>query len=124
MRGVKDTGKTLWNTTIDNISEWNSHQLNQVRLPNPIKYTYLKDKRFLDEKELRISLSAMGIGRYVLNDGNALIFPPSLHASFSFKRAIADGTIQEIRYAQNADHGFLQGELSKLGIAPAPPLSG
>jgi hypothetical protein len=104
--------------------DWNTHQLNRARLPNPIKYTYLKDKRFLNEKELRISLSAMGIGQYILNDGNTLVFPPSLHAGFSFKRAIADGTIQEIRYAQNADHGFLQDELSKLGIVPAPPLSG
>ncbi len=104
--------------------DWNTHQLNQARLTNPINYTYLKDKRFLDEKELRISLSAMGIGQYVLNDGSALGFPPSLHAGFGFKRAIADGTIQEIQYAQNADHGFLQGELSKLGIVPAPPLSG
>ncbi len=102
--------------------DWNTHQLNQARLPNPIKYIYLKDKRFLDEKELRISLSAMGIGQYVLNDENALIFPSSLHAGFCFKRAIADGTIREIQYAQNADHGFLQDELSKLGIVPASSL--
>jgi hypothetical protein len=103
--------------------DWNTHQLNQARLPNPIRYTYLKDKRFLDEKELRISLSAMGIGQYVLKNENALTFPPSLHAGFSFKRAFADGTIQEIRYAQNADHVFLQDELSKMGIVPADEIS-
>jgi hypothetical protein len=27
MRGVKDTGKTLWNTTIDNISEIRDNKL-------------------------------------------------------------------------------------------------
>lgn len=102
--------------------DWNTHRLNQARLPNPINYIYLKDKRFLDEKELRISLSAMGTGQYILNDGNALVFPPSLPAGFNFKRAIADGTIQEIQYAPNTDYGFLQDELPKLGIVPAPPL--
>jgi hypothetical protein len=98
--------------------DWNVHQSNQARLPNPISYTYLKDKQFLYEKELRVSLSAMGIGQYVLNDGNALMFPPSLHAGFSFKKAIADGAIQEILYTQNADRSFLHEELSKLGIVP------
>ena len=39
------------------------HEANAEHLPNPIKYTYLKDKQFSEEKELRISLSAPGIGQ-------------------------------------------------------------
>lgn len=108
--------------------DWNTYQSNQVRLPNPITYTYLKDKQFLDEKELRVSLSALGIGRYVLNDGGVLVFPPTLHAHFGFKKAIAEGAIQEILYAQDSDSAFLSNELSKLGIVlggcVALPLSG
>lgn len=46
--------------------DWNSHQTNAVRFSNPIKYTYTKDMTYSNEKELRISLSALGIGRFVL----------------------------------------------------------
>jgi hypothetical protein len=103
--------------------DWNTHQVNQERLPNPIKYTYLKDRRFFNEKELRISLSALGMGQYVLNDGTALNFPPSLHMDFGFRRAITEGTIQEILHAQCCDSSFLRGELAKLGIVNTSRLS-
>jgi hypothetical protein len=43
--------------------DWDTHQANVEHLPNPIRYTYLQDKeRFSEEKELRISLSAIGMG--------------------------------------------------------------
>lgn len=58
---------------------WDEHRANAEHLPNPIKYTYLKSDSFRDERELRISLSALGIGQFVLNDGSGLEFPPSLH---------------------------------------------
>jgi hypothetical protein len=97
--------------------EWDTHQANKEHLPNPIKYTYLKDeKRFFEEKELRISLSAIGIGQFALNDGSTMQFPSSLQLAFDFRAAIADRTIQQILYTQDSDSDFLQAELHKLRI--------
>jgi hypothetical protein len=98
--------------------EWKTHQANTEHLPNPIKYTYLKDKQFSGEKELRISLSALGIGQFALKDGSAMRFPPSLQLAFDFRSAIADHTIQQILFAPDSDSDFLQAELHKLRIVP------
>lgn len=107
--------------------EWDRHQANEARLPNPIKYTYLKDRMFSEEKEVRVSLSALGIGKFVLNDGSTIDFPPSLHVAFDFRRAISDGTIRQVLYAADCDYDFVCTELTKLGIVPsfvrAPPLN-
>lgn len=107
--------------------EWEEHQANSPQLPNPIKYTYLKDKRrFSKDKELRVSLSAPGIGQFVLNDGSTMDFPPNLQMAFDFRAAIADRTIQKILCAPSCDSGFLHAELHKLRIVPSegsdPPL--
>lgn len=100
--------------------QWKIHQMNTDRLANPILYTYLKDEaRFSGEKELRISLSAVGIGQFALNDGSMIGFPPGLQLAFDFRDAIANRAIQEILLAPNSDSGFLRGELSKLRIVPA-----
>ncbi len=49
--------------------DWYTHQTNDHKLPNPIIYTYMKDAaKFSEEKELRISLSTFGIGRFTLKD--------------------------------------------------------
>jgi hypothetical protein len=97
--------------------EWDIYQANIESLPNPIRYTYLKDKkRFAEEKELRISLSAIGIGQFALRDGSTMQFPSSLQLDFDFRAAIADGTIQQILYAPDSDSDFLQTELHKLRI--------
>ncbi len=97
--------------------EWDTHQANSEHLPNPIRYTYLKDReRFSEEKELRISLSAIGIGQFALKDGSTIQFPPTLQLAFNFRAAIADGTIQQILYAPALDSDFLKAELHKLGI--------
>ena len=99
--------------------EWNTHQANMERLPNPIRYTYLKDKeRFSKEKELRISLSAFGIGQFALKDGSMMQFPSSLQLAFDFKAAVVDGAIQQILYARDSDSDFLRTELQKLRIFP------
>ena len=98
--------------------EWDKHQENASNLPNPIKYTYLKDKKFSAEKELRISLSALGIGHYVQN-GVMMDFPDSFPFGFDFKAAIADGTIEQILYLSDCDSDFLLFELNKLHIAPS-----
>lgn len=97
--------------------EWEDHQENIEHLPNPIRYTYLKDKkRFSEEKELRISLSAIGIGQFGLRDGSTMQFPSSLQLAFDFKSAIADGTIRSLLLAPDSDSDFLQVELHKLRI--------
>ncbi|MFA4828676.1 MAG: hypothetical protein WC855_04025 [Thermodesulfovibrionales bacterium] len=96
--------------------EWDTHQANTAHLPNPIKYTYWKDKKFSKEKELRISLSALGIGQFALKDGSTMQFPSSLQMAFDFRAAIADCTIQQILYASGSDTDFLQAELHKLCI--------
>jgi len=95
--------------------EWDTHQANTEHLPNPIKYTYLKDKRrFSGENEFRISLSPIGIGQFALRDGSMMQFPSSLQLVFDFRSAIADGVIQQILYAPDSDSDFLQTELHKL----------
>lgn len=99
---------------------WDKHQANTKYLTNPIHYTYLKDKnKFSAEKELRISLSAAGIGQFVLNDGSTMNFPGSLHMDFDFRAANADGTIQKVLCAPDCDIGFLYAELHKLCIVPS-----
>jgi hypothetical protein len=100
--------------------EWDLHLGNAARLQNPIKYTYWKSAKFRDENEFRISLSAAGIGKFALDDGNIIDFPASLQAPLDFRMAITDGTIKQILAAPNCDTAFLQNELEKLGIMPAP----
>lgn len=97
--------------------DWDVHEANIKRSPNPITYTYLKDKtKFAEEKELRISLSAMGIHEFSLKDGSTLQFPSSLHVPFLFKRAIGDGTIRPMLCTLGTDVDFLHAELNKFHI--------
>jgi hypothetical protein len=68
--------------------DWASHRANESRLPNPIMYTYMKDRAlFAEERELRISLSALGIGKFVLDDRTEIAFPQHLHLDFDFRAA-------------------------------------
>ncbi|MDK2124307.1 DUF2971 domain-containing protein [Parachitinimonas caeni] len=101
--------------------DWDSHRANEQHLPNPIRYTYIKDAaRFSEEKELRISLSAISMGHFVLKDGARIQFPTSLLLGFDFCKAIASTAIREILLTPDADAGFLTRELSKLRIDLAP----
>ena len=96
------------------------HEANGKRLPNPIPYTYLKDKtKFSEEKEFRISLSAIGMGEFALKDGSNLHFPASLYVPFPFKTAIRDGTLRPMLCAPDTDIDFLYAELNKLHITAA-----
>ena len=98
---------------------WDAHRANTQRLPNPITYTYLKDANgYRDEKELRISLSTIGIGQFVLSDGSKIEFPPSLHFDFDYRASLADGTIKEFAPGPDCDMEFLRAELDKLRIVP------
>jgi hypothetical protein len=86
-------------------------------LPNPILYTYLKDEKgYSDDKELRISLSAIGVGMIVLADGREVVFPQHFHMRFDFRAAFADGTIREIMPGPGCDIAFLQDELKRLRV--------
>jgi hypothetical protein len=102
--------------------DWASHRANETRLPNPIMYTYLKDRgRFAEERELRISLSVLGIGKFVMDDLTEISFPKHLHLGFDFRVAFADGTIRELTAGPRCDQDFLRVELLRLGVELAPP---
>jgi hypothetical protein len=104
--------------------DWASHRANETRLPNPIMYTYLKDRgRFAEERELRISLSALGIGKFVLDDRTEIGFPQHLHLDFDFRAAFADNTIREIIAGPRCDEDFLRREMRRLGsdLVPRDP---
>lgn len=98
--------------------EWSAHQENSEHLPNPITYTYIKDRRqFAEDREFRISLSANGIWRqFVLPDGTAVEFPSSMQLEFDFHAAIANGAIVKIVRAPGTHTDFLKSELEKLHI--------
>lgn len=95
---------------------WTAARENIERMANPIRYTYMKDSNYAQEREMRISLSALGIGHYVLADGTEMEFPPGLQLTFDFRRAVADGTITEIFPGPGCDLDFLRSELGKLGV--------
>lgn len=99
--------------------ERDTHRANEKNLPNPIIYTYLKDKAFQEEKEFRIALSAIGVGQFALNNGSTMQFPASLRLNFDFRAAMADGTIQQILYTPDCDLSFLLSELQMLRIEPS-----
>jgi hypothetical protein len=96
--------------------EWQMHQVNKERLQNPIIYTYLKDTQFSKEKELRISLSAQGMGEFVLKDGSTIQFPNSFQFYFNFREALSKGIIQQLLYPPECDSNLLKSELYKRQI--------
>jgi hypothetical protein len=78
------------------------HALHPVKIANPIQYTFLKDKgRFEGEKELRVALSALGIGQFVLTNGARTDFPPRLQMHFDYREAFSGGVITEILCPSN-----------------------
>lgn len=99
----------------------NAHGINGSYLPNPIQYIHLKSAApYSQEKELRISLSALGMGHFALNDGSLMDFPVSLQVAFDFRRALANGAINGLLCSPDCNTGFLRAELEKRGITPAP----
>lgn len=63
---------------------------------NPIEYSYLKDLLYAKEKELRISLSTIGLGRFTLNNGEQIAFPPAIHVEFDYKVAVKNGILLKV----------------------------
>jgi hypothetical protein len=107
--------------------QWDKVRANAECLPNPVRYTYLKDKRYSDEREFRVSLSTLGIGEFALSAGRIMAFPSSLSVAFDFRAAIAEGGIPKILCSQECTADLLHGRLDKLrivrgeGSGPLPP---
>jgi len=98
-----------------------THGINGPYLPNPIQYIHLKSAAaYSQEKELRISLSALGMGHFALNDGSLMDFPVSLQVAYDFRQALTNGAINRLLCSLDCNTGFLRAELEKRGIAPAP----
>jgi hypothetical protein len=92
------------------------HRENTTRLANPIRYAYLKDQQFAAEHELRVSLSAFGMGLFVMGDGSEMIFSDNLQMQFDYRAAFADGTIEQILVSPDTDIAFLRAELKNFNI--------
>lgn len=99
--------------------DWDQHRLNDELLPNPIQYTYLKATRYSAERELRVSLSAVGMGKLAFG-GQVLDLPTSLRAPFDFRTAMAEGGIRSIEIGPDCDVTWLEAELAKLRVGRAP----
>jgi hypothetical protein len=102
-----------------------THAFHPVRIANPIQFTFLKDKRrYASEKELRVALSALGMGQFVLNNGARMEFPPALQMHFDYREAFSDRAITEILCPPNfvaAQHvDTLRGEMAKLRMMATP----
>jgi len=93
--------------------DWQTHQVDRS---NSILYTYTKDNRYSDEKELRISLSAFELGQFIMADGRLVDFSDNLRVRFDFKAAFKSGVITKIQFSNDCDPDFIQSELQELGI--------
>ena len=89
----------------------------EERLPNPIIYSYMKDaNEFAGEREMRVTLSTLGIGDFALADGTKIVFPESTQLGFDFRRAIHDGTITQLLCPNAELAGRLSDELARFRI--------
>lgn len=98
-----------------------THALHPVRIANPIEFTFLKEKaRYANEKEMRVALSALGIGQFVLTNGAAMEFPSTLQMHFDFRDAFSAGVIMELRCPPEFVDAYhldtLRSEMANLGI--------
>ena len=100
--------------------DWKEHQVCKERLPNPIIYTYLKDAIYSSESELRISLSALGIGQFTQSNGSAIEFPNIIQFHFNFKAAYSEGIITQLQSTPDCDLDKLKNELLDRGIEVVP----
>jgi hypothetical protein len=96
--------------------EWSAHRANTTRLPNSVRYLYLKDLKFKDENELRISLSTCGFGQFQLANGETLEFQRGLQLTFDLRQAMADGIFEQLLHSPDCDVPFLHEELARCGI--------
>jgi len=97
-----------------------AHALHPVRMANPLQFTFLKDKGYASEMEMRVALSAQGIGQFVMNNGTRMELPSALRMHFDYREAFSGGAVTEILCPPNfvdAVHlDNLRSEMAKLGI--------
>ncbi len=107
-----------------------THALHPTGMANPIHFTYLKEKaRYADDRELRVTLSALGVGQFALASGTIMEFPSALQMGFDFRSAFAAGAITEIRclrqFVSASNLEALRNAMLQLGImtteADVPP---
>lgn len=63
----------------------------------PVSNLYFKDKKYENEKEFRISLSAIGMGGFTFPNGAILDFPNFLELEFNWRQAFEEGWAKEIK---------------------------
>jgi hypothetical protein len=96
-------------------------QLNKDSLPNPIIYSYLKDRAlFAGENEFRVTLATLGMGSFALADGSEIVFPPSMRLDFDFHAALDTDTIARILVENEQVKAHLDKELETLRILTVP----
>jgi len=83
-RGVRCKQIFSVNYGIVEYMPWTTARENIARMANPIRYTYIKADNCAKERELRISVSALGMGRYVLADGVEIEFPRVFSSALIF----------------------------------------
>jgi hypothetical protein len=94
---------------------------NAERLPNPIIYSYFKDKgAFEEEDELRITLATVGIGNFALGDHTIINFPQSMQLAFDLREAYADGAITQLMCQDDRVVRHLAQELARFSIQVNP----
>ena len=101
--------------------DWTTYRANTERLPNPVSYVYLKDASYAAERELRVSLFALGLGEYAFADGSTMAFRNSLQVQFDFRGAFADGTIKQVLMAPGSNLEFLRAEFGSSGSVLCHP---
>lgn len=99
---------------------WDEHSLSSEFPPNPIVYSFLKSEKYQKEQELRVALSAIGIGDFVLANGSRIEFTQHLSMGFDFQQAFSDGTICQLLTGDSRNEAILLDELNRLGIAAMP----
>lgn len=96
-----------------------SFRANGTLMQNPIVYTFIKDAAFSPENEMRIALSALGIGQFILRDGRVFAFPESLQVDFDFRSSIQDGTVVSFEGDPEGNNSWFADELAKLRFVVA-----
>jgi hypothetical protein len=74
------------------------------------------EKAFAGERELRITLSTLGIGNFALADGTVIAFPESMQLSFDFRRAFQKGAITGLLRPDAVGLGRLAKELARFKV--------
>ena len=100
--------------------DWQQAQNESEFHRNPIEYAYVKDLFFQEENEFRITLSALGLGNFMLRNGEILNFSqrPNLHLYFNYLAAAANGTIIGIQYSHNGKVENFKNLISDFRIFP------